>query len=144
MIPSEIHTDTFEDREWFTDIVVSLKAPGTIEIAPDSGEPIVVPTESVPELVLALLVQSGYVDEDAGDIEVTDLTILANAVVRDRLARYTRILHHMGVFLDSQYLNLGKKTIPLYERMNQEFKTMTRQDREYNDTILGKNGELAA
>lgn len=64
-------------------------------------------------------------------------------VIRARLERYTRMLYHAGNFLDTQYFNLGTKTIPLYEKMNKAWATMTPEDRAYNDTVLGPNGEKA-
>jgi len=61
-------------------------------------------------------------------------------VIQERLARYTRILHHTGVFLDSQYMNLGKKTLPLYNRMNDEWGTLTPADFAYNATVINPDG----
>jgi hypothetical protein len=146
MNSTDIITGVFPDRPWLWNIRVSTPQAGVIELREgEEGEKtILVPPESVPDLVLALLKHGGYVDDDADDIDVTDLTVLANAVLTDRLVRYTRMLHHIGIFLDSQYFNLGKKTIPLYNRMQDEWAKMTKADREWNDAVLGPNGEKAA
>ena len=64
-------------------------------------------------------------------------------VVRERLARYTRILHHTGVFLDSQHFNLGKKTIPLYNAVEDAWDTLTPEDFAYNTTVINPDGTEA-
>lgn len=61
-------------------------------------------------------------------------------VIRERLAKYTRVLHHTGVFLDSQYFNLGKKTIPLYNAMEDQWRTLTPEDFAYNATVINPDG----
>ena len=67
-------------------------------------------------------------------------TVESEEVIRDRLAKYTRILHHTGMFLSAQYFNLGKKTIPLYNVMDDEWKKLTPEDFAYNATVINPDG----
>lgn len=74
---------------------------------------------------------------------MTATPLESESVVRERLARYTLILHHTGVFLDSQYFNLGKKTIPLHNAMEDAWGTLTKEDYAYNATIINPDGTEA-
>jgi len=62
------------------------------------------------------------------------VTIEASQETAKRLAQ---IVKTTAAWLDEQYIQLGKKTIPLYNAMEDAFKALTDEDREYLRAITG-------
>lgn len=56
---------------------------------------------------------------------------------QETAARLAEIVKATAAWLDEQYIQLGKKTIPLYNAVEDAFKALTKEDREYLRSVTG-------